>query len=189
MADISQSQSGTHSKHQKPRSSKLSVRVDLTPMVDLAFLLITFFMLTTKLTEERAMDLDKRVTTDSTAISECRVVNILIDSFDRIYTYPGFELNKIAKTSFDTDNGIRQLIMQKTKLVKQECGRDNSGHPYPLVCLIKLLPGARYQNMVDIMDEMAITNTTFYSLQEPVTEEVAMVNDKEKLLLAENKIP
>lgn len=39
----------------KNRTSKMPVRVDLTAMVDLAFLLITFFMLTTSLTKPREM--------------------------------------------------------------------------------------------------------------------------------------
>ncbi len=186
MADITQNQSGNHSKHAKPRSTKRSLRVDLTPMVDLAFLLISFFMLTTLLSEDKAMELDKRTTDDTTPIGKCRVLNILIDSFDRVYTYEGFELSNLQKTSFDAGGGIRHLVMKKAKQVKKDCGTDRNGKPHPLVCLIKLLPGARYQNMVDIMDEMVITNTTAYSLQEPAPDETAMVTQKERMLLAEN---
>ena len=91
MADIQTPEKGSHSKHGKGkvRSKKMSTRVDFTPMVDLAFLLISFFMLTTTLNKPVAMELnmpkkDEQVKTD---VKESQVINLLLDKDDKIWCY------------------------------------------------------------------------------------------------------
>jgi biopolymer transport protein ExbD len=172
-------------KHGKlRRQTGLSPRVDLTPMVDLAFLLITFFMLTTKLSEQKAMVWEKRVDSIAEPVSECQVMNIMVDSFDRVFVYEGSELENLKISSFEDTHGIRQEIMNKAKRVKAECPLTAKGEKREIICLIKLLPGARYQNMVDILDDMKILEVKTYALQEPLNEEIAAIAQKTKLLLA-----
>lgn len=186
MSEIANTESGSKNRSlsKKPRSKKQSLRVDMTPMVDLAFLLISFFMLTVVISDPRSMDLDKRAEGSPDAIGECQVLNILIDSADRVYTYRGMEKSNMVPTSFNNENGIRQVVISEGKRVKSECPLQPNGQKRKLVCLIKLLHGAHYESMVHILDEMAITGTTTYSLQEPLAEEVEELKKME--LLAEN---
>ncbi len=172
MAELTNKESGTNRSLSKPRSKKQAVRVDLTPMVDLAFLLISFFMLTVVINDPRGMDLDKRVEGEQDPIGDCQVLNVLIDSADRVYTYEGMDFKTLKISSFNTNNGIRQSIIEKGKRVKEECGLQQNGEKRKLFCLIKLLPGVRYESMVHVLDEMAITGTKTYSIQEPVADEV-----------------
>ena len=186
MADIQTSNSGGSNKHSKRRRLRQIPRVDLTPMVDLAFLLITFFMLTTQLLQQnKYVELEKRVATiNPDPVSDCCVLNILIDSADHIYSYEGFDLKNLKQSSFMRDSGIEHIVMEKAKRVKRDCGLTGSGKPRQLVCLIKLLPGARYQNLIDIMDDMETLKPGPYSVQDPLPEEIAALQVKEKELLA-----
>jgi len=113
-----------------------------------------------------------------------QVMNIMVDSFDRVFVYEGSELENLKISSFEDTHGIRQEIMNKAKRVKAECPLTAKGEKREIICLIKLLPGARYQNMVDILDDMKILEVKTYALQEPLNEEIAAIAQKTKLLLA-----
>lgn len=180
MADIDTSGGGGGKHKGGVRSKKMSTRVDLTPMVDLAFLLISFFMLTTTLNKPKAMEVNmpKKVEEDTAKIDvpDCQVLHILIDTLDQVWYYEGLKVAGLQKTTFSGDEGIRKVIMKKVKKVPNdpECKR-RDGKPRDAIVLIKMLKGARYKNMVDILDEMDITDTKIYAIQEPDPIEVEAV--------------
>ncbi len=177
MAELDTSSGGGHGKDGKIRSKKMSTRVDLTPMVDLAFLLITFFMLTTTMNKPSAMELnmpkkeDKKE--DQQEVRECQVLNILIDTLDAVWYYEGLKVADLQKTGFAGDEGIRKVIIRTMRRVDRECGQDKTGKNRPMICLIKMFPGARYKNMVDILDEMDINKVPVYAIQpyDPIEKE------------------
>lgn len=175
MADISNTERTVGSGN-KPRSRKQSLRVDLTPMVDLAFLLISFFMLTVVITKSHQMDLTMPNGDVTAPIGDCQVLHVLVDSADRIYTYEGLAIENIKETSLNPDAGIRQVLMEKARQVTAYCPADANGKLRQMVCLIKLLPGSHYSSMVNILDEMEITGVKVYTLQEPSAEEIKTVS-------------
>lgn len=171
MAEIDTSGGGGH-KDGKVRAKKMSTKVDLTPMVDLAFLLITFFMLTTTLNKPSAMELNmpKKIENPDDKpeeVRECQVLNLLVDTLDQVWYYDGLTVAGLQKTTFAGDAGIRKEILRSKKRVLRECGvSTKTNKPRPLICLIKLMPGSRYKNMVDILDEMDIAQVPVYAIQE-----------------------
>lgn len=196
MADIDTSGGGGGGKHSGgPRSKKMSTRVDLTPMVDLAFLLISFFMLTTTLNKPKAMELNmpKKVQNDDDKqdVDERQVLNILLDTLDQVWYYDGLKVAGLQKTTFSGDDGIRKVIMQKVKSVPKDLEKvrrwkDQNGDGQKqdnefymaerdAIVLIKMLKGARYKNMVDILDEMDITGCKVYAIQDADPIEVEAV--------------
>lgn len=162
---------GGGDKGGKVRSKKMNPGVDLTAMVDLAFLLITFFMLTTTLSKPQSMPLampDKEIKDqpkDNTKIPEERMMTILIGSNNRILWYMGkFEAPTIPPTeaSFGKD-GIRKDLLRNVQLGKQVAARE--GKPdQGLVVNIKASDKANYKNLVDMLDEMAITHPQLYAI-------------------------
>ena len=179
------------------RSKKMSTRVDLTPMVDLAFLLISFFMLTTTLNKPKAMELNMPKKVDDPEllqdVSECQVIHVLLDTLDQVWYYEGLKVAGLQKTTFAGDGGIRKEIIRKLKIVPKECPpgkkwvdanndkvkqpNEVSMGPRDAIILIKMLKGARYKNMVDILDEMDITSSKIYAIQDPDPIEVEAVEN------------
>ena len=184
MAEISETKTNRRGKNHLHRVNRSIPRVDMTPMVDLGFLLITFFMLSVQMKTPGALDWDKRISGPQDPVSECCVPNILVDSADKVYTYEGENIKEMQPTSFDDGHGLRQVVMKKAKLVNTSCGNYSSGKPHQIICLIKLLPGSRFQNLTDIVDEMEITHAQ-YSIQDPLPDEVAQLKSKQAELLAE----
>ena len=157
---------GGDGKGKKVRSKKSNPGVDLTAMVDLAFLLITFFMLTTSLSKPQAMDLPmpdkdpKEKLTDPTKIPEERMMTVLVGKDNKILWYMGkFDTPTVPPTETTFGKaGIRKALVVNVKkgvaLAKREPNyKDGQG----LVVNIKLSDKASYKNLVDILDEMAIT--------------------------------
>ncbi|QQL49672.1 ExbD/TolR family protein [Mucilaginibacter ginkgonis] len=162
--------SSKDNKGGKVRSKKASTRVDLTAMVDLAFLLITFFMLTTTLNKPQAMDLampDKdEKKTDQLAVAASRTMTILLGSNDKIEWYIG-EPGKSAPTVDNFGkNGIRKTLLDNIAKVKAASGKD-------MFVIIKPSDKSVYKNMVNILDEMAITNIQSYGIVDISEPEVA----------------
>jgi biopolymer transport protein ExbD len=182
MAEIDSSSSGGHHGDGKVRAKKLSTRVDLTPMVDLAFLLITFFMLTTTLNKPKAMDLNmpKKLDDKKIDVKESQVISVLLAKDDAIWYYETAEgkITDMKPTNYAPD-GVREVIYKKQRRVEKEWGDKEK-----TIVLIKMAEGAKYKNMVDILDEMDITKTKIYAIQDidPLEQETIDNGGKVKAL-------
>jgi len=148
----------------KKRFNKKSTRVDLTPMVDLGFLLLTFFVFTTVLTEAKAMNLvmpyDKEPVTDD--VCESCVLTVLLDKDNRITYYEGALENDppIKETGFAPEQ-IRAVLMQKKADVEKLRGSADQ-----FILIIKASAASNFKNFVDITDEVTICQIKRYYIAE-----------------------
>ena len=168
MAELNTGDGG--GKKGKVRSKKSNPGVDLTAMVDLAFLLITFFMLTTTLAKPQSMPLampDKNIDEpkDVTPIDESLLLTVLIGKDNKIMWYRGkFEtpVETPTEAAFGKD-GIRKDLLKQIAIGKALATRD--GKPdQGLIVNIKASDKASYKNLVDMLDEMAITHPQLYAI-------------------------
>lgn len=143
------------------RNKKLSTRVDLTPMVDLGFLLITFFIFTTALSEPTSILLplpDESDTDNPTVTGERKTISLLLDGHNIIRYYEGSNTKAVQQTDYSS-NGLRAVLLAKIKQVKTEFGVDAE----PVV-LIRPLEASSYGNLVNVLDEMMINGVKKYML-------------------------
>ena len=173
MAEISQDGGGSKRKGGKVRSKKLSTRIDFTPMVDLGFLLITFFMLTTTLAKPQIMALvmpEKDVKKDDLEpVKESKVLTLLLGKDDKVYWYEGITNPTLDSTDFSAE-GLRRVILDKMDKVKGIFGLEEyedfrTKEPRKgsyLNVIIKPTKDSKYKNLVDVLDEMAITKVRYY---------------------------
>lgn len=173
MAEIAQDGGGGHKKGGKVRSKKMSTRIDFTPMVDLGFLLITFFMLTTTLAKPQIMALvmpDKDVKKeDLEPVKESKVLTLLLGENDKVYWYEGITNPTLDSTDYSAE-GLRKVILDKMDKVKAQFGMEDyedfkTKEPKKgsyLNVLIKPTKQGKYKNLVDALDEMSITKVRYY---------------------------
>jgi len=180
MAELNTGGGGGDGK--KVRSKKSNPGVDLTAMVDLAFLLITFFMLTTTLSKPQSMPLampDKDVEKpkeDIMKIPEDRMMTILVGKDNRLLWYMGQLASprmQPTEAAFGK-NGIRKEILKNTAYAKKFAAKPDEG----LIVNIKASDAASYKNLVDILDEMAINKVQLYAIGDITPEEVTLLKDK-----------
>jgi biopolymer transport protein ExbD len=140
----------------KVRSKKQSTRVDLTAMVDLAFLLITFFMLTTTLAKPKAMDLGMPNKEDkdlNLKVADNRTITVLLGSNNRLEWYMGTVDNPKTPTVDGYGKaGILKTLVEKKKEVIALTGDPEKG----LIVLIKPSDKSTYENLVDILDYIKV---------------------------------
>jgi len=157
MAEIDSSGGGK--KGGKKRSKKMSTKIDMTPMVDLGFLLITFFMLTTTLAKPVTMQLNMPDKTDTKETSPVKLSETLTVCPDesKVYYYQGIptEAGTVMQVTNYSETGIRKVIAD----LKAKVGNN-------FTIVIKPTKGAKYRNMIDMLDECAITNNKRYALLE-----------------------
>ena len=148
------------------KAKRMSTRVDMTPMVDLGFLLITFFIFTTTVAQPTAMklflpkDVDKPE--EQNKVKESGAFTIMLGKADQIYYYEGLDPTKIQATSF---KGIREQILMKKKTTPVD----------DLVMIIKPTADATYKNTVDILDEMTIAEIKRYAMVDISPQEYELV--------------
>jgi len=206
MAEIIQAEG--KQKGGKKKAKKFSTHIDMTPMVDLMCLLITFFMLTTAFAKPKAMEItmpEKKddPNTEAPKIEANRTINILMSGNDQVYYYfgvadPKLPLPELIKTDYSKD-GIRKMLLQRNKTVfkavselrekvikGEEVMADStlarrikdlkkSDKEAPII-LIKADEKAKYRNIVDIIDEMAITTVANYAVVDISDIELKMLN-------------
>lgn len=110
MAQIEQS---NPEENKKVRTRK-GLHIDMTPMVDLAFLLLTFFVMTSVLVKPFALQLDQpddKITDPRPHVKPERVLNIVLGEKDKIYWYVADE-QEVKLTSFSA-GGIRKVLQKK----------------------------------------------------------------------------
>ena len=182
MAELNTSDSGG-GKGGKVRSKKQNSKVDLTAMVDLAFLLITFFMLTTTLSKPQSMSLglpdkdDKPENNKDIKVDENRTMTLLLGDNNKLYYYMGLWENPIAgpKEIAFGKNGIRPELIARKKSVLEYTGDKDKG----IIVIIKPSKKSKYKNLVDVLDEMAITDVQTYAIVNDFTDdELKLLGEK-----------
>jgi len=174
MAEVNTGGGGGHK--QGPgvkKAKKLSTRVDLTPMVDLGFLLITFFIFTTTMSQPTAMKLFMPKDTDKpeeqNKVKASGALSIMLGKNDHVYYYEG-ELapdgSNFKSTNF---KAIRDIIINKKK----------STNPDDFVVVIKPGVESTYKNTVDMLDEMFINQVKRYAMVDQFSIEQQLMNASE----------
>ena len=163
----------TAAKHKSgKRVNKKSTRVDLTPMVDLGFLLITFFVFTTSMAKPKVMGIVTPKDSDiPTLLCESCVITAVLAKDDKIIYYEGIQNdNTIVKETAFTAEGLRAVLLQKKAAVKTARGSESE-----IVLIVKPADESSYKNFVDILDEVAINGIRHYFIDE--------LNEADKQLL------
>lgn len=170
------SSSGGHKKGPGvKKGKKLSTRVDLTPMCDLGFLLITFFMYTTTMSKPKTMQINMPYKDDiikqeeQTKIKNSVALTVLLSKSHRIYYYEGIgddpeKPPQVEVTYFKPKGGIRDIIINKKKAIEDMKRQGALTEKDQLTVLIKPDETSTYEDMVNILDEMNINDVRVYAI-------------------------
>src|SRR5579872_3248412 len=167
MAEMDTSSGGGHKKGPGvKKSKKLSTRVDLTPMVDLGFLLITFFIFTTTMSQPTAMKLNLPKDTDKpdeqNKLKESAALTVMPSKANQVYYYEGLDPSKLQSSDFKK---IRDVILDKKRRTD----------PKDFMVIIKPTQDATYKNTVDMLDEMKIDDVHRFALVDITPDEYKYV--------------
>lgn len=195
-------------KGKKPKQKKHGTRVDLTPMVDLGFLLITFFMLTTSMLKPQTMEIsvpskDKVQEEDQNKVKASQAITILLGKENKLFYYFGTEEDGVDPELIETDyssEGIRKMLIQKNydvmkqveELKADKANKKVSEEDYtkklseykasktaPII-LIKASDESNYKNLVDVLDEMQICNIGRYAIVDITPYDLGLIDKKTK---------
>lgn len=198
---------GEDSGHKKgpgvKKAKKLSTRVDMTPMVDLGFLLITFFVFTATMQTPTTMDLnmpkDTQKTEEQTEAKESGALTIMLGKNNQVYYYEGKlkpDASNFIQTTF---KGIRDIIIKKkedviSRYVPSPDDKDiiekakergdpdwqNAAKDKDFTVIIKPDQDATYKNTVDILDEMTINNVKRFAMIKITDQEYELIKKTEE---------
>lgn len=194
MAEINTGGGSGHGKGGKKRAKKLSTRVDMTPMVDLAFLLLTFFVLTATFSKPKVLKLvlppKKLDTPPGNQQAAKNGLTLIMGNNDKVFWYWGkLDADKPMKTTTYDKDGLRKLLREKNSYMiekltdfnrkwanldpnnpkdsarRREANKELGNlqkDPQALIVIIKNEGKALYRNVIDIVDELKITQVGSY---------------------------
>ncbi len=176
MAEMDTSSSGGHKKGPGvKKGKKLSTRIDLTPMVDLGFLLITFFMYTTTMSKPKTMEInmpykDENIKEEEQSkVKSSTVITVLLSKEHRIYYYEGIgddptKPPQLNVTYFKQKDGIRDVIINKKKAVEELKAQGALAAKDQATIIIKPDEASTYEDLVNMLDEMSINDVKVYAI-------------------------
>ncbi|MEI6947521.1 biopolymer transporter ExbD [Paraflavisolibacter sp. H34] len=145
----------------KHRTFRPSLRVDMTPMVDLGFLLITFFILTSTMAESRVAQLAMPADGPPSKAPESNTISVLLGKDNKAYVYYGrweeaVQQKKVFATSYNLYTGLGAFVRAKQKQMADA--------PDQLIYLIKPSDESTYENVIDALDEATINGIKRYAV-------------------------
>lgn len=207
MAEIQEGGGGGH-KGGKKRAKKQSTRVDMTPMVDLAFLLLTFFVLTATFSKPKSMELTfpapPEKIEDMPPIKNG--ITFLLTKDDRIFYYEGEfraeDNEKGPKTTLSelnfSQSSLHKYLLDKNKKMHDQIRaldeqhknkqlddttfkrlvKERKADKESYTYLIKTDDKATYKNVIDIIDELNVNVVGKYVMVDMMKAEADMMNEK-----------
>lgn len=166
------------------QTKKHLLRINMTPMVDLGFLLITFFVFTTTMSTPKGADLfmpKEPDIVDPQTLADGLVLTVLLNDDNKIYYYYGrmdkaIESNNIYETNYSTYEGIGKIIQKKQKDIDAS-GKFKEGRNGMMI-VIKPTSSSVYKNVIDVLDEVMINDVRKYAIVEPSEEELNFLKRK-----------
>lgn len=199
MAEVNTDQGGGNEKggkHSKVRAKKASTHIDMTPMVDLAFLLLTFFMLTTTFSKPKTVEINMPLK-DGEPTKVNNAITVLLSDKDRVFWYFGeFKPGETQLNKSDfSDKGIRAVLLDKNSVAHAEVKRladelakrqiadstfkrlavEAKSQKSALMVLIKTDDKAKYRNVIDILDELSISSVGKYAVVDMMKDEYDLI--------------
>jgi biopolymer transport protein ExbD len=163
-------------KGKKNRVLKAVLKIDMTPMVDLGFLLITFFVFTSSISNPAASTMVIPADGPPSSIPQSTSLSVILSKDNDVYVYKGIwdealKTKSIIKTSYSMQNGLGDIIRKRQKELQQlyPNGRDT------LMLLIKPTDASTYQNLVNALDEVMINKINRYVIMPPHQQEIDYV--------------
>jgi biopolymer transport protein ExbD len=153
------------------RAKRMPLRIDLTAMVDLAFLLITFFMLTTSLAKPREMPVVMPADGPAGPVPESRTMTICLGKNNQVMYYLGLENKPLIAPTVINGSGVRAAIIETAKQVQAKTG-------HGLIVIVKPAEHSIYNNLVDAFDELDIAKVPTYAIAALTPKDVDLLKQK-----------
>lgn len=163
------------------RPKKHHPKMDMTPMVDLGFLLISFFIMTTELSKPVVAPLTMPREGPPIKLGNSNALTVLLPGDDSVYYYHGNWKEAVAekgivKTSLYSGDGLRKVIIEKKQWLDMNEKKEGR---HGLMMLIKSTGETSYKNVIDVLDETMINDVRKYALVKIEAEEAAWIKEQQ----------
>jgi Biopolymer transport protein ExbD/TolR len=180
MAEVN-TNSGTDRRRGFSCSKKLSTRVDLTPMVDLGFLLITFFIFTYHMSTPKKMNVIMPADGTGITVGNSAALTVIPSAGNEIFFYHGdinyaIQTGLYGFTNYSVAHGLGDIIRAKQAAMD----KIKPGMRKDLMLIIKPTEDSNYENLVNTLDEVKINDVHHYAIVDISNAEISIMSDKRK---------